>query len=111
MNFRWNLPMYRIVTVNANGIRSAHKKGLLEWFLASDADVLCMQEVRAGADDVPAAWAEIPGYHAYFHPAEKKATRAAPSGAAKSPARCVRASGANSTPKGASWRPTSAPTS
>ena len=72
MNFRWNLPMYRIVTVNANGIRSAHKKGLLEWFLASDADVLCMQEVRAGADDVPAAWAEIPGYHAYFHPAEKK---------------------------------------
>ena len=72
MNFRWNLPMYRIVTVNANGIRSAHKKGLLEWFLASDADVLCMQEVRAGADDVPAVWAEIPGYHAYFHPAEKK---------------------------------------
>ena len=57
MNFRWNLPMYRIVTVNANGIRSAHKKGLLEWFLASDADVLCMQ---------------IPGYHAYFHTAEKK---------------------------------------
>lgn len=64
--------MYRIVTVNANGIRSAHKKGLLEWFLSTDADVLCMQEVRATFVDIPPAWRDIPGYYAYFHGADKK---------------------------------------
>lgn len=64
--------MYRIVTLNANGIRSAHKKGLLAWFLSTGADVLCMQEVRASKDDLPKEWLEIPGYYAFLNEAQKK---------------------------------------
>ena len=96
-------PMYRIVTVNANGIRSAHKKGLLEWFRVGRRRALHAgseggrgrRSRRVGRDS---------GLPRVLPPRRKRrATRAAPSGAAKSPARCVRASGANSTPKGASW--------
>ena len=41
--------MFRIVTFNANGIRSAAKKGFWEWFDRQDADVLCIQELKAHA--------------------------------------------------------------
>lgn len=37
----------RIVSFNANGIRSATRKGFFDWFVAQDADVLCMQETKA----------------------------------------------------------------
>jgi exodeoxyribonuclease-3 len=33
----------RIITLNANGIRSAARKGLFEWLEAQDADVVCIQ--------------------------------------------------------------------
>ncbi len=36
----------RIISFNANGIRSAATKGFLDWFRAQDADVLCIQETR-----------------------------------------------------------------
>ncbi|MDX8386620.1 MAG: exodeoxyribonuclease III, partial [Gallionella sp.] len=31
----------RIITLNLNGIRSATKKGFLEWFAKQKADILC----------------------------------------------------------------------
>src|SRR5690606_11506283 len=34
----------RIVSFNANGIRSAASKGFFDWFRAQDADILCVQE-------------------------------------------------------------------
>jgi len=37
----------RIVTFNANGLRSAASKGFFEWFAGQDADVLCVQETKA----------------------------------------------------------------
>lgn len=37
----------RIISFNANGIRSAATKGFLDWFRAQDADVLCIQETKA----------------------------------------------------------------
>lgn len=37
----------KIVTYNINGIRSSTSKGLLEWIESEDADVVCIQEVRA----------------------------------------------------------------
>jgi exodeoxyribonuclease-3 len=36
----------RVVSLNLNGLRSAHQKGVLEWIEQSDADVVCMQETR-----------------------------------------------------------------
>jgi exodeoxyribonuclease-3 len=37
----------RIVTFNANGLRSAASKGFFDWFAGRDADVLCVQETKA----------------------------------------------------------------
>jgi exodeoxyribonuclease-3 len=36
-----------VVTANVNGIRAASRRGGLEWLGAADADIVCLQEVRA----------------------------------------------------------------
>ena len=45
----------RVISLNLNGIRSAEKKGLSLWLekKAGPWDVLCVQELKAGHDDVP----------------------------------------------------------
>jgi exodeoxyribonuclease-3 len=62
----------RIITANLNGIRSAARKGFFEWMLAQNADVICLQEIKAQLADLEAPLFHPPGYHAYFHCAEKK---------------------------------------
>lgn len=62
----------RIITLNLNGIRSAAKKGFFEWMLKQDADVVCVQELRAQHLDLQHAIFQPQGYHSYFHCAEKK---------------------------------------
>jgi len=62
----------RIITLNLNGIRSAYNKGLLEWFGKQDADILCVQELKAQAADMTPDMLSPLGYHGYFHYAEKK---------------------------------------
>ena len=42
----------RIVTANVNGIRAAQRRGGLEWLVAAEADVICLQEVRATSDQL-----------------------------------------------------------
>ncbi len=37
----------KIITFNANGLRSAADKGFFDWFARQKADVLCLQETRA----------------------------------------------------------------
>ena len=37
----------KIITFNANGIRSATRKGFFEWFKSQNADFLCIQETKA----------------------------------------------------------------
>jgi len=37
----------RIATVNVNGIRASHRKGMIGWFAGRGVDVLTLQEVRA----------------------------------------------------------------
>lgn len=62
----------RIVTLNANGIRSAASKGFFKWLPAQRADVVCVQETKAQVDQLgdPAFWPK--GYHCYYFDAEKK---------------------------------------
>ena len=64
--------MFRIVTLNVNGIRSAAAKGLVRWLGKTDADVICLQEVKAHESDIPAALRSRDGHHAYFHCAERR---------------------------------------
>lgn len=62
----------RIITANLNGIRSAHKKGFFAWLEKQNADVICLQEVRAQAADVQHENFALEGYETHFHFAEKK---------------------------------------
>ena len=62
----------RIITVNLNGIRSAASKGFYEWLADQDADIVCLQELKAQAPDMTAQMLAPLNYHGYFHFAEKK---------------------------------------
>jgi len=39
--------MFKVLTVNVNGIRATKKNGGVEWLESAGVDVLCLQEVRA----------------------------------------------------------------
>lgn len=62
----------RIITINLNGIRSAARKGFFDWIATQNADIICMQELKAQEADIQDALFSPAGYHAYFHYAEKK---------------------------------------
>lgn len=62
----------RIITANLNGIRSAARKGFFEWLQQQDADVICVQELKAQQVNLQDPALYLEGYHAYFHCAEKK---------------------------------------
>ncbi|MEE8606295.1 MAG: endonuclease/exonuclease/phosphatase family protein, partial [Nitrospiraceae bacterium] len=62
----------RIVSINLNGIRAAAAKGFYGWLSRQDADVVCLQELRAQVEQLTAQMLAPRGYHGYFHDAEKK---------------------------------------
>jgi exodeoxyribonuclease III len=63
----------RIVTLNANGIRSAASKGLFEWLPRQKVDVLCVQETKAQPEDLKEAPLYFPkGWHVRLNSARKK---------------------------------------
>ncbi len=64
--------MLKIVTLNLNGIRSAVKKGWLDWLAAQNADIVCVQELKAQDADLTAAVRLADGMQGFFHFAEKK---------------------------------------
>ena len=63
----------RIITLNANGIRSAQRKGLFDWLATQDADFLCLQETKAQKADLAEESTFVPpGWMAFFSDAKKK---------------------------------------
>ncbi len=62
----------RIISANLNGIRSASKKGFFEWMAQQDADFVCVQELKAQADDMTPEFLAPQGYVGNFHYAGKK---------------------------------------
>ncbi len=61
----------RITTLNLNGIRSAASKGFFGWMRRHHPDVLCLQETRAHAEQLPRALLRPRGYHAHYRSAER----------------------------------------
>lgn len=62
----------KIISANLNGIRSAQNKGFFEWLSQVDADIICLQEIKADMSVIPVELLNFAGYHCEFHPAEKK---------------------------------------
>ncbi|MER5890039.1 exodeoxyribonuclease III [Streptomyces sp. NPDC001941] len=64
--------MLTVTTVNVNGLRAAAKKGFVEWLAGTDADVVCLQEVRAEEHQLPEEVRAPEGWHTVHAPAAAK---------------------------------------
>ncbi|AYQ27571.1 MULTISPECIES: exodeoxyribonuclease III [unclassified Polaromonas] len=64
--------MFKLTSLNLNGIRSAASKGLQDWIAQSMPDCICVQELKAQAADISGRFEEIAGLKGHFHFAEKK---------------------------------------
>ena len=62
----------RIISFNANGLRSAATKGFFDWFAAQQADLLCVQETKAQEHQLAEAIYRPDGYHVCFRDATTK---------------------------------------
>lgn len=62
----------RIISANVNGIRSAYKKGFLDYIAQSGADIVCVQELKAQEPDLSDDMKRPHGMHGVWHCAEKR---------------------------------------
>ena len=64
--------LFKLTSLNLNGIRSATSKGLEDWLTQHQPDCICVQEVKAQAPDMASKFEALAGLKGYFHYAEKK---------------------------------------
>ena len=64
--------MFKLTSLNLNGIRSATSKGLEAWISKTAPDCICVQEVKAQAPDLADRFEHLAGMPGYFHLADKK---------------------------------------
>ncbi len=64
--------MLRIISLNLNGIRSAWNKNVFSWVQLQEADIICLQELKAQLPDLSPEISKPASFHAYYHCAEKK---------------------------------------
>jgi exodeoxyribonuclease-3 len=62
----------RIVSFNANGIRSAANKGFFDWLKKQGADVVCLQETKAQEDQLTDPMFRPDGHHCFYRDATTK---------------------------------------
>lgn len=61
----------RIITLNANGIRAAARKGVFTWLATQQADIVCLQETKAQQHQLDDAVFSPAGYQRFFCDAKK----------------------------------------
>lgn len=64
--------MFKLTSLNLNGIRSATAKGLEAWIEAARPDCICVQEIKAQAADLAPHLERLAGLQGHFHCAQKK---------------------------------------
>ena len=64
--------MFKLTSLNLNGIRSATSKGLEAWLDQTQPDCICVQEVKAQAADIAGRFERLAGLQGHFHFAQKK---------------------------------------
>jgi exodeoxyribonuclease-3 len=64
--------LFKLTSLNLNGIRSATTKGVETWIDQMNPDCICVQEVKAQAADVVGKFESLAGMTGYFHFAQKK---------------------------------------
>lgn len=56
----------KVVSWNVNGLRSIYKKGFLEWLTSINADIVCLQEIKAQLSQIPQDLIRMNSYHSFF---------------------------------------------
>jgi exodeoxyribonuclease-3 len=64
--------LFKLTSLNLNGIRSATTKGVEAWIAQSKPDCICVQEVKAQAADVAGKFEALAGLKGHFQFAQKK---------------------------------------
>jgi exodeoxyribonuclease III len=64
--------LFKLTSLNLNGIRSAASKGVEGWVAQTSPDCICVQEVKAQHDDVHGKHDSLAGLRGHFHFAQKK---------------------------------------
>jgi len=62
----------RVISINVNGIRAAHRKKFFIWLQKQDADIVCVQETKAQVEQLTEEIIKPKGYYSYFNDALKK---------------------------------------
>ncbi|WP_027377803.1 exodeoxyribonuclease III [Kaistella palustris] len=62
----------KIISYNVNGIRAAFTKDFVGWLQVANPDIICIQESKAGTDQIDIASFERIGYHSFWHSAQRK---------------------------------------
>jgi exodeoxyribonuclease III len=66
------ISLFKLTSLNLNGIRSASNKGLEAWLAAHRPDCICVQEIKAQEADMSGRFEQFDDLKGYFHFAEKK---------------------------------------
>lgn len=64
--------MFRLISLNLNGIRSANTKGVASWLEHVTPDCICVQELKAQQDVIGGKFDQLAGLNGYFLCAQKK---------------------------------------
>lgn len=64
--------MFKLISLNLNGLRSASRKGLADWMASQAPDCMCVQELKAQATDIAGGFEHLAGLKGYFAYAQKK---------------------------------------
>ena len=63
----------KIISYNINGIRAAVRKGIIDWLSAVNADIVCLQEIKATPEQIDLSLFKSIGYqYIVWNPAQKK---------------------------------------
>jgi exodeoxyribonuclease-3 len=62
----------KFISWNVNGLRAALKSGFLEVLRELDPDIFALQEIKVQPEQLPEELRTLPGYQAFWYPAQKK---------------------------------------
>jgi exodeoxyribonuclease-3 len=62
----------KIITYNVNGIRAAFAKDFSGWLQSANPDIICIQESKAGNEQIDIKSFEKSGYHNFWFSAQRK---------------------------------------
>jgi exodeoxyribonuclease-3 len=62
----------KVISFNANGIRSAAKKGFYDWLVLQNPDFVCIQETKCQVDQIGDPLYFPESYHCEYYDAQKK---------------------------------------